>query len=300
MTYTPPARPGTEAQLRTCSSRRARLWAGGTYFRSREPGLQANNLSIEVIEHTPPTDPSPDGVCIVTNHNLSIEESVTGPATATMLRLSLRHGQTVRIEDLDTQPRARVYSISIKIAPDAPVITDLGPFTFSTLFHTAGLLSVRLTPDTSLFTPDAAIVITPRTRLYRLETTTTTDPDTGLQVTGWDIARLRAAINAGDPWVEMLERSGPVDDGSGVFTPVPNPPDVQDDGRDAPFLTPFGQAWLSGGDGLPASPTNEATGPTRALVHVNYGEAPNGEAQEVNVVYQWVGSSALDGSWQPY
>lgn len=300
MTYTPPARPGVEAQLRTCSTRRSRLWVGGTYFRSREQGLAANNLSIEVLEHSPPTGSSPDGVCIVTNYNLSIEESVTGPATATTLRLMMRSNEVVKIEDLSTQPRARKYSISSKIAPDAPVVTDLGLFTFSTLFHIPSLLSVRLTPGTSVFTPAAEIVIAPRTRVYRLETTTVTDPDTGLPTTGWDITRLRAAINASDPWVEMPERSGPTDDGSGVLVPVPNPVDVQDEGRDAPFLTPFSEVRLSGGDGLPASPTNEVTGPTKALVHVNYGEAPNGEQTEVNVVYQWVGTSALDGAWEPY
>ncbi len=306
--YVPTARPGTETRLRTCSSRRARLWAGGTYFRSRALGLQQNKISVEVIEYEPAglidgsANPIADAVCIVTNYNIERAENVTGPATPAVLRMSMKSNEYVEFDQLDTlTPRARKYGISFKIAPDAPVVTDLGRFSFSTLFHTAGLLSTKLTPDVPVFTPTDKIRIEPRHRVYRLETITVTDPDTSLPTTGWDIAKLRDAINGSDPWIEMKERSGPTDDGmGGPPIPNPNPADVQDTGVDAPFLTPFAETFLSGGDGLPDSPNNEVTGPSRSIVHVNYGEADNGELKEVNIVYEWVGDSALDGTWQRY
>ena len=299
--YVPPARPGVDTQLRTCSSRRARLWAGGTYFRSRDVGLQQNKITVAVIEYAAPTAGTPDGVCVVTNYNIERAENVVGDATPTVLRMSMKADEYVELYQLNTTPRARKYSISLKIAPDAPVVTDLGPFSFSTLFHTPSLLSVKLTPDVPVYAPSDTIVIKPRYRVYRLETITVTDPDTSLQTTGWDIAKLRAAINASDPWIEMKERSGPTDDGmGGPPIPNPNPVDVQDTGTDAPFLTAFAETALSGGDGLPDSPNNEVTGPTRSIVHVNYGEAPNGELKEVNIVYEWVGDSALDGTWKNY
>ena len=53
--YRPPVVPKT-AHLRTCSSRRGRLWEGGTYFRSRDTGLRTNNISIEVLESAPNVD----------------------------------------------------------------------------------------------------------------------------------------------------------------------------------------------------------------------------------------------------
>ena len=74
--YVPPARPDVDAQLRTCSSRLARLWAGGTYFRSRDLGLQQNKISVAVVEHAAPTSGTPDGVCIVTNYNIERAENV--------------------------------------------------------------------------------------------------------------------------------------------------------------------------------------------------------------------------------
>lgn len=300
-TFTPPKRPGVPAQLRSCSSRRARLWAGGTYFRSRELGLQQNKISVQVIQFTAPDSPAPDAICVVTNYNIDKTENVVGPATAEVLRPQMKYDELVKIEQLDTTPRARKYSISAQIAPPPPVVTDLGAFSFSALFHTPGLLSVKLTPSASVFAPTDEIVIQPRYRVYRLETISVTDPDTQQETLGWDIAKLRAAINANDPWVEMKERSGPTDDGSGgPPIPNPNPEDVQDDGSDAKFLTPFDETFLSGGDGLPDSPNNEVTGPTRSIVHVNYGEAPNGELKEVNVVYNWVGESATEGQWQRY
>ena len=235
----------------------------------------------------------------MTNHNILFDENVTGPATPLLLKMGLAYNQEVRIRDLNTIPRAQIYSISAQIAPAPPVVADLGNLSFSSVFHIPSLLSVRLTPGASEFTPTDEIIIKPRTRVYRLHTVSTTDTGTGLQITGWDIDALRSAINASDPWVEMPERSTQSDDGSGGVVTI-EPADVQDTEADAAFLSPFGETFLSGGDGLPDTPNNEATGPTKALVHVNYSETDNGDLAELNVVFEWVGTSASEGSWRRY
>lgn len=307
--YRPPGRSEETAQLRSCSSRRARLFAGGTYFRSREVGLQQNNLSVEVIEFETPDgsgfdatpNPNADAVCVVTNYNLSYDENVTGPATPVLLSMKLKSNEYVKIDQLDQpQSRAQKYSISFKIAPDADIITQLGTFSFSKLFHTPSLLSTKLTPEQSVFTPTDAIIIKPRYQVYRLVAIGVESTDTpGTWTYGWDIADLRAKINSTDPWIEMVERPAG-DSGEGGGPPATNPNDVQDTGTDAVFLSPFTETFLSGGDGLPDSPNNERTGPSRSLVHVNYGEAQNGELREVNIVYEWAGDSLAEGSWKQY
>lgn len=300
--YSPPARPGIPTQLRSCSSRRGRLFRGGTYFRSREVGLQQNLLSVEVIEFEGPTAPEPDGVCVVVNHVVQASENVVGPATASLLKLDLLYSEYVEIDQLHTpQPRARFYSISSKIGATPVQIGPDLPFSFSRVFSIPSKLSVKLTPGSPVFTSTDRITIKPRVRVHRLETELTEPVEPDLPTTVWSISKLRTKVNSSNPWIEMLERSGPIDDGGGgPPTPNPNPLDVQDTGTDAEGLTPFGRTFLSGGDGLPDTPNNEVTGPVRSIVHVNYGELPNGSLGEVNVVYEWVGSSAQEGSWVAY
>jgi len=148
-----------------------------------------------------------------------------------------------------------------------------------------------------------------RRRIYRLSlidnvpgTSPEGPPPVPVQV--WDIVGLRAQVNASNPWVEMLERSGPTPGVLPTDPPVenPNPADVQDLGVDdlVAGLIPFALTNLSDGDGMPISPNAEDTGPTRSLLHVNYGEAKNGELKEINTVYEWAGESSSAGSWMKY
>ena len=296
--YVPPQ--GGEPNLRTCSSSRARLWAGGTYFRVREPGSPGNRISVQVIEYSGPLTANPDAVVIVTNYGIDASEMVTGPVKTTISSNRLSPLLRIEIDQLSTSPRARQLGISYKIAPPPSVVTELGPFSFSRAFVISGSLAAKFTPNTPVFTPTDKIVITPRHRVYRLQVISVTDPDTLVVTTGWDIANLRSQVNTGDPWIEMLERSGPIDDGMGGSIPNPNPQDLQDEGVDDPVLTPFGEIFLSGGDGLPDTPDRERTGPTRSIVHVNYGEQHNGALAEVNIVYEWRGESSTEGAWVSY
>lgn len=305
-TYRPPGHPGQPAFLRSVPNRRGRLWAGGTFFRARQPGAQGNKLSVQVIEYAPPTDDQPDAVCVVTNSNLSYPENVTGPAKVVALKLDLKAGQTIEIDQLHTPtPRARLYSISFKIAPAPPVVTELGTFSFSKLLHIPGLVSAKLTPGQQNFTPADKIVLAPRTRVYRLQRTTIVTPDLGDGTIGttyvvWDTALLRSQVNENDPWIEMPERAEKLEPGNGVTWPNPNAGDVQDEGPDAVGVTAFAEKSLEGADGLPDNPDNEKTGPYRSIIHINQSEDGAGRMYEQNVVYEWVGQSAQSGSWQSY
>ena len=284
--YRPVFSTSQMAQLRTCSERRGRVWAGGTFFRSRSTGLQQNNISIQMIEFAPPGS-NGDAICVVTNRNVNVSENVVGKVKTSILSVALPYTDQIIIDQLHTTPRARNYSISAQIGGATTVGPSL-PFTFSRIFSMPGLVSAKFTPTVQEFAETDTIVIKPRVSVYRLSAVQATAAD-GTPTSVWSIDDLRAQINQHDPWIEMPER------------PVGGTPaDVQDTGADDIGLTPFSEVFLSGGDGLPSAPNMESTGPVRSIVHVNYGEAHNGALVVINRVYEWAGDTAQSGSWQVY
>jgi hypothetical protein len=294
------------------------LFKGGTYFRASDPGLPGNNITVEVIEASAPTSlTTGEAYCIFTNQNLQFNENVIG-ATTKVLDIKGTYQDLWIIDQLNTSPRARRYSISLRIAflkqqglpYTLPAPVELGTFTFDKLFTDPGKLSVLLQKKTAGFTSEDTIIIAPRTRMYQLllVPAPTPDPSAPPPTTsvigpafGWDIADLRLKVTASDKWIEMKERSGAAADPvTGVMVPNLSPIDAQDDGVDDPFLSPFKASNLENGDGLPSSPNTEVSGPSRSLVHVNYGEEPNGVLGVHNTVYEWVGDSSIAGSWKAY
>ena len=284
--------------LRIRNLTRARLFAGGTYFRARHPGMAGNNISIELLEFT--KDDVKYGKLVVTNRNTDEGENVIGPAIVDFLDQKLVWSESIQIENLTAQPRAVKYSISLQIAP---VGTELGPFRFGEVFTVPDKLVIRLTPKRSEFTPTSVITIKPRVRVYDLvykEGTPETESQTATPG-GWDPEKLRELVNANDPWIEMMQRSGPTSTGN------PDAPtqalavkfDEQDNGVDSP-MTVFPDTLMTGGDGLPDNPTAEDTGPSRSMILIMYGELPNGAMGEVNKVYEWAGTSARSGGWEVY
>lgn len=296
-----PTRKSVDPHLRTCSSLRARLFAGGTYFRAREPGQLGNNLSVEVIAYD-----AVDAVCVITNYTVKPDEMVTGPASVQFFDAQVNTNEAVELYNLHLTPaQARKYSISFKIAPALPTYEDLGAISSLSLVSLPGILVAKVTPAAPFFAPADVVSITPRKRVYRLMPKTYAPTDTGGgpppdPIIGWDIDDLRAQVNVSDPWVEMLPRSSVASPGGGPLIPNPDPADYQDRGADSEVLTPFEEARLVGGDGIPANPDQEHTGPFRSLVHVNYGEAYNGRLTEVNIVYEWNGKDAKEGAWLRY
>ena len=262
-----------EYELKSRSARRARLFAGGTYFRSRLTGQDGNLISIQALEYSPGK-----ARVVVTNHNTLTEENFSGPAEVKLLEQSLEWNEGYSIIDLTTIPTARLYSISSQIAGDVITYTPLGPISLSRLFNVPSKLSVKLVLKVPEVTPTSEIRIGSRYRVYELQQITVPSETPGGQgETGWDIDSLRAAM-INDPWVQMVERGS----------------DPQDEGQDETFFSLFEKVYLSGGDGLPLSPAGIYTGPLDSLIHLNYTEAESGALVETNQVFVW------RNGWVPY
>lgn len=279
-------------QLATRSARRSRLVAGGTYFRSKETGVLMNQLTVQVVEFT-----DLGGLkakCVISNRTPLVNECVTGPISTEYLdTLTLNWNEYYTIQPI-TLTTAHARRAAKLLDSGGEVITLLPDVNLTGLFYEKGKLAVKLGGLTGLM---ADIVIQPRFRVYNLLPKTATDPVSGSTVTGWDIDDLRQQINASDPWVEMMERSG-ADPTTGL---APEPAfDVQDDGVDDLVLTAFDEQYLMGGDGLPLVPSATETGPTRSMIHLNYGELYDGSLGVVNTIYEWSGSGVSDGNWSAY
>lgn len=311
--YKPPLALSTPVKLRGLSTRRGRLFAGGTYFRSIDPGRTANNITLQVVKE--------DNIdyLIVTNRNLQYNENVLGPAGVVTKMLDLtgsNWNDLIRIDQLTSTPRAQQYSIRCSVAfarqiglpHTLPAPLSTRAFTFGKLFTASGKTVVKLENSAANFTASSVISIAPRFKIYKLSALSvpaTTDPATGTTTgpfDGTDIADMRTQVNAAAAWVEMLERSGtPASDPAGPpAQPLAVKFDQQDDGIDDPVGSEFAETNLSGGDGLPDNPTIEKTGPSRSIVYINYGERHDGSLGEANTVYEWVGSDAVAGEWKAY
>ncbi len=283
---------------RTRSLRRARLFVGGTYFRTREPGAWGNNVSVQAIEFTP-VGGTLTGKLIVTNHNTLPAENVQGPTDVVFLDQSLRWDEQYIVEDLTTAPMLKRHLLDRQlVAVEPPEL--IGSFTFSKLFYLPSKLGVILSPRLLEFTQNSTIVIKSRVKMYDLVLKTdVSGAENGgqeISTTGWDVDALRAAV-ADDPWIEMLPRSGTPAAGADGTPGVPLAVkfDEQDDGIDTEYLTPFAEMRLVGGDGLPDRPTPDPSGLSGFMLHVNASEQPNGLVEDVYEMYEWDG-----GGWRRF
>lgn len=290
--FTPPGNGPVLLVSRT--ARRARLHAGGTFFRSVRRGQDANKLVLRVVEELVP---SPQGRLVVHDTSISPALSVTssGGITANQVQLfnlSLAWDQEIRIELQGGSPRAGLYGISWQIGGGETLLQDLGNVALNKVSTYQELASFKLLITS--WPPGATIVLRPVVQLFPLTWISITDPELGT-LSGWDIPPLRTLVNStSDALITM-----PIRAGGDPMVIIPGA-DAQDTGDDAMFLTAFGPTPLAGGDGLPPSPAGLNTGPDRTLVHLNYSELDNGLLGVLNHVYEWVGDSASVGSWQRY
>lgn len=295
-TYTFLPRPVGPVLLKARSSRRGRLVAGGTYFRSKERGESANLIQVTLVEDTS----GPDASLVVQHCALKSDEMVFGGADQIELyQLSLKWYEEICIKTIDGTVRGQIYSIRWRLrnrgVQGVPLAgQDLGIIPVGRVFTVPGVVSLKL----KSLTADSVIFIRPRTHWYTLVMHSVTDPTTSVSTIGWDTGALRDTVNTQDTWIRM-----PVRGSSGTGDPPgPSSPgeDAQDAGFDENFCTAFSTTNLSGGDGLPMTPLGFNTGPTRVLLRLNYGERDDGSLNELNEVYEWVGETALRGSWQRY
>jgi hypothetical protein len=293
-------------KMRTCSTRRARAWIGGTYFRSIKPGQASNNISIRT------TRENDECYFVVSNFNKGRLNSVIGEAEIEFIENTLGDTEIVIIET--TPPTAKKYSISLKIrnaiqegiAYTLPAPSAQTPLTTVNDTVVIGGLSIKIKSMKS-----TSLIVQSRSRVYKLTplvipASTGQGTESSVERRGWDSQALRTLVNSKDDWIEMIERpllTTGAGSGDGPNEPIQvwNTNDKQDHAPgDDKILSEFEQTPLLNGDGLPDSPTTENTGGTRAVVFVNYGENKDGSLGEVNTVYEWVGDDAINGTWKPY
>lgn len=271
------AKPVGPVRLTSHSSRRARLWAGGTFFRSLDRGQLANKIEISCVEKNDKSE----AVLVVHNTVLKPSEQIalTGLSLSVdLFELSLKWDEEIHLEKIGDAIEARKYGIRWQIAFQE----SLGKVTLGRLFTLPGIASFKV--STGDWPAGAKIVLKPRMRRYHLVVSSSTDASTGVATTGWEIESLRGALNGSDPWITMPTRQT----------------DGLDDKADDPVLIAFGPEAMTGGDGLPVSPAGLNTGPARTLVHLNYSESDDGRMIALNQVFEWIGDSSTSGSWVKY
>lgn len=268
------------ADIRTVNEVRARMFAGGAFFRAKNVGKEGNNISIVAFEYAPKR-----AKLIITNHNTKLAENVSGPASVSLLDqfLNWNEGMSIALTD---PPTAEYYSISWQIrngvAEAVKASEDLGIFDFSRLYTKPGKLSVKLSATVP---QNASVSIVPRTSavdLVWIEESIL--PDGWKRAGGYSISDLRAKM-AGNTWVEMSARGY----------------DVNDPGDDDSVFSLFPDTYLSGGNGMPLGPAgyNVDADPEdpQYIVLLNESESLDGSPFEKNQMFKWNSTSK---TWELY
>ena len=283
--------------LKKRNSRRSRLFIGGTFFRSKEYGEQANQIRIALVD-----DNLLEGALILQHMVLKPSEMIFANGVTALnielYKLDLNWDQELWISNQNNVLVARLYGIRWQIGGDqTPQPRQiLGSVQLGEIF-VSELVSFKLVSGS--VPPGTQIILRPRVHRYHLVPTSVTDPVTTMNTIGYDPVLLRDTINnvLNDSWIRMPVRGvlGGGPDSPGTFGE-----DINDSNSDPEVITPFGITNMGGGDGLPLAPVGFNTGPVRVLILLNYGERENGSLGEINQVFEWVGDSAVLGSWQRY
>ena len=290
------AQTPSATRIRTVSALRARSFAGGTFFRSIDPGRDANNFTVQIVKE------GSDGYLIVTNRNLNYHDNVIGPTGMIVKVLDMtgsNWNDLVRIDQLNgASSRIHKYSISCSIAfarqngqpHTLPAPTTTTAFQLNRLFSMSGKLAVKIEKSAAVFTQSSVISIAPRFKIYKLSPS--------LNSVGYAIANMRTQVNNAKTWIEMLPRSGGLTSERGGPPPIKF--DQQDMGVDMSVTNLFDEVNLTGGDGLPDNLAIVNTGPSRSLILINYVENHDGSLEEANTMYEWVGGNADAVKWKAY
>ena len=287
-TYTPVS--SGETKVITKVSTRSRLYIGGTYFRSKERGQQANMIKIDLDENRSRRV----GDVIIHNDVINQTEMLI---SSDDIKLEIYDSKLNWYEEIRVFGKGSAISsvefisISRRLSVGGTIAT-YGPYKIGSVIR---LPNITFSMQGSL-TEGLPTVIKPRFKKYPLSwIAKTVETDGGVPSTtyGWSIEGLRALINA-DPeaWVYMPRRNTAV----GAL----DAEDIQDEGIDSLLLESFSSTPMAGGDGLPTYPTGLHTGPDRTLIHLNYSEKDDGSLGVVNQILEWNGSSGTNGFWDIY
>lgn len=287
--------------MRTVTTRRARLWAGGTYFRSMNPGKDKNNIFLKTyIENG-------DTFLIISNRNAGKLNSISGDCDIDITQNRLDDNEVLVIYKNEMVikkykiPLITKCKIQLKEPYTLPAPALSMPISFSSKI-TVGDTALEIKSM-----KDIEVIISAKNRVYKLAPKHIPSSNTSGEQTeernGWDIPALRALINADDPWVEMVPRpeiGATSSNEASTSAQAWNVNDVQDHAPgDDLVLSQIAETSLAGGDGLPDSPNLENTGGVRAVIFVNTGENKDGTVAEHNTVYEWAGEDSTNGAWKP-
>ena len=274
-----------ETIINTKVSKRARGYIGGTFFRSKDRGQQANSIKLDLDENRS----QQVGDLIVHYDVIKSNEMLISPDEIKLeiFKFDLNWYEEIEIiGEGSAISRVRFIGIMGQIS-----FSDYGPFKTGSIIRTPKAMFIIH----GSLTPGAVTRIVPRVKKYPLQWITKSIDNEGVPETiqGWSIDSLRSAVNA-DPtsWIYMPLRpsAAGLTDGE----------DVTDTQIDADLLVSFSLTSLTGGDGLPTYPTGFNTGPDRTLIHLNYSEQDDGSLGVVNQILEWNGSSSTDGFWDVY
>ena len=99
-TYSFVPTPVGPVQLKSRSSRRSRLYAGGTFFRSKERGEAANLILCTIVEDLTTVPSTPEGLFVVQHTVLKPDEMIfaTGMSVPSveLFELSLNWNEEIR------------------------------------------------------------------------------------------------------------------------------------------------------------------------------------------------------------
>lgn len=268
--------------IRSTSLIRARLF-NSTYFRAKEPGIAGNKISIAAF----PTGNA--GLLVVTNHNTINEESVVSDEKIEFTMLST---DQLVYSDLITVTVESGNKLNIKTYTR----TFTGVNTATTILQTESVFDARYVVSVGTkcmfklagtHEVGTAFTIQPRLQIHPLKKITVTDPKTPVSYSGWDPQSVRQLVQqraAVDGWIEMMPRGFDIRD-----TTLGEPEYV---------FESFPDTYLTSGGGFSPTPSNEVTGPTRSIVHVNYSERYDGSLGTANRMYEWAGSDSTNGYWR--
>ncbi|AVH85355.1 hypothetical protein RsoM2USA_427 [Ralstonia phage RsoM2USA] len=288
-TYVPNFRLNSTQQMPSFESFRSRLEIGGTFFRSKAIGTEANKISVTCTV-------SGTTFTLLVQSTISVK-NVTYTGTATKYGVNVVAPDTSVPQDVTLS-----FSSATSFSMTGSVSGTTGPFQVGSAARIAGCI-VTVIPGSSPFSSGDKIkfsVVKPR-ETYSADQSGAIDPITGAFVGTSAIPAIRAAVNAQSSLIEMPERGYDyvdlvgTDSGSGRTV-----------GRSGPLLTPegalsvFPQTLLYGASGPPSNPSGIQTGPERTLIHLNRTENDQGALVSIGKVLEFVGSSVYNGFFQEY
>ena len=169
-------------EMKSINSRRGRLFAGGTYFRSRNTGQEQNSIMLEVrVDKFLITNPS--------------DVRTSNQKLVRQMDCRLPGGDEIIIRPLVGV--SRIYRNGV----------DGGVVDLNRIVSVPGL-SIKLDVTG---TTDTQFTVSVFHRVYPLTMTTATDPNTGATESGWDITALRAALQNNE-WITMPARGSDPND----------------------------------------------------------------------------------------